>query len=195
MSFYRIPAGVSSSWDPASTANGPMMQFVIVGFYTYTSEGPIQVIRSTGKVEDIPANQEVNLQAGDSLIGEYDTPAISTTLGVAGPVELLEWTLVGGGIPFDDVHPDWEAISGDGWGPMELPDSPGTLELHTLQVRAGENVVPPDHGIRFIVSTNPAILVNVATDTNVYIQGAPRGVYTVYLVTFVPDSGEIVYAP
>ena len=191
MGFYRIPEGVTSDWAPASNANGPVMQFIVSGYYSYTSEGEIQQILSTGTTKTIPANTEARLSPGDALVTEYSVAAHSQV--IRGPVELLEWDLVGGGVPFNDARPGWESVSGDGWGTMILPDSPGTLELRTLQVKANEKIAPPDHGIRFIVSTAAAITVVVDLDTTVHITGAAKGIYTVYLVTFVPESGEIVY--
>lgn len=193
MSYFQVPAGTVSDWQPACCTNGVLTYFVISGDLHFSTGAEVRVLRAGSSDEETMAGSDVSLSVGDTLVTKYEIPFTASNTGTE-QVELLEWTLVGGGTPFDDVHPDWTYVSGDGWGTMLLPDSPGTLELKTIVLKDSERFDPPAHGIRFVVSTNPDALVSVSsTDGSVLIFGsAYHKEYAVYHISFIPESGEIV---
>ena len=191
--YYVILPGVSSTWDPACCTNGPTLIFVISGTFSVRSAADVEIVRVDGSLTSVPAETDVLLTSGDSLITQYQTVSSSANTS-PDPVHLLEWNMIGGGSPFEDSHDGWGFKSGDGWGPMNVPDESAKIELRTITVEGGEVIEPAESGLRFIVSTVTNVFASMNDDGSHRIAGDPGTEYTVYVLTFRSTSGDVTPA-
>ncbi len=191
---YSFPVtSYPSTWYPYC-CSGPMIEFVVDGVYTIQAQEPIQVIRSDGSVEDIPADTEVVLNAGDGLISNVAT---IVDISNSGPetVELLNWAIIGDGEGNEDFNGrqpmGWQEVSFDGFG-FSNPPSPALVSLWKITLDPAEVWNPPADStvFRVLMPSNdegtPTAIWSTTRSVDGVITNMRRDSVDVYVLTLEP---------
>jgi hypothetical protein len=192
-----ISPGADARWTPYA-GTGPYMEYVISGSFTVRIEGDVEVLRADGTLDYEPANSDITLFQGDTLISLLQN-AMETKNPGTSPAETMNWLFI------DDPGDRFAGAQGQAeggrkndsyviWSEFQLgdtfPDWPGavTFRLQRLELAPDELVYAPKDGVQLPLTldvTTESIL--NAGDGHYFkasnIKGDPTT--TVYLLTLL----------
>jgi hypothetical protein len=190
LAIFTIPPGNRSTWLPYC-CDGPLIEYVISGTYTVRAQDPIEVVRSDGMVEEIPAGAEATLEPGDSLLSRNETLVEDANTGDS-PVELLSWVVIEQGNSFNGHQlPGWASGAPDAQFQIDLSPAPATLRIKRIEM-IGEAIVsaPADGGMLWFAVPAPVNAAGTPTSeriaklSNGELINASKETNVAYLLTF-----------
>ncbi len=192
LALFTIPVGNRSTWEDSCCA-GPLIEHVVSGTVTVRVAAAIQVVRVDGTVENVPANTEVTLKPGDSLITRVETTREAANTGT-DPVVLVSFgALEGSSSHFDgDRLPGWQEGVKDVLNePLTFRPEPIAVRLRTTTVMNGESVPTPPSGYLFVIPPFDGGFIARHSDGSVQVFGQVGQPVDVYILTLTQsgDSG------
>jgi hypothetical protein len=181
-----IPPGTTTGGS-SNCCSGPMIQYVISGGYAVTVAAPVQVIRAESMIDQIPANTEVALGPGDSLISRSEAPVQITVAG-SEPAELLNWVLVNHSADRtkteEYVRHEWLVYRDDTKNPLAaLPRTPVTVRIRMVIVPNGNSIAAPESGMQFVMPVDDGSFVARLSDGSTQVFGEINQPVTTYILT------------
>ena len=154
LAHWSVPPGTRSSWNP-TCCPGLLFEFVAMGSYTIRAETTVRVVRADGSTEEIPADTETTLEAGDTLISRNDT-AVEAWNDGAESVELISFVWIGIDNPGFGGHilDGWVSHNFDVQGPpLSPPSGPARLVLRRSELGKDSTLeADPTDDLRFVVT-------------------------------------------
>ncbi len=192
LALFTIPVGNRSTWEKFCCA-GPLIEHVISGTVTVRIAAAIQVVRADGTVEDVPADTEVTLKPGDSLITRIEATREVANTGT-DPVVLVSFVaLEGNSGHFDgDRLPGWqEGVKDVLNDPLAFLHEPIAVRLSTTTVMNGESIPAPPSGYLFVNPPFDGGFIARHSDGSVQVFGQIGQPVEVYAITLTQagDSG------
>jgi len=193
LALFTIPVGNRSTWEKFCCA-GPLIEHVISGTVTVRIAAAIQVVRADGTVEDVPADTEVTLKPGDSLITRIEATREVANTGTE-PVVLISFVaLEGNSGHFDgDRLPGWqEGVKDVLNDPLAFLHEPIAVRLSTTTVMNGESIPAPTSGYLFVNPPFDGGFIARHSDGSVQVFGQIGQPVEVYAITLTQsgDSGS-----
>jgi hypothetical protein len=191
LTHFTIPPDTESAWEASSGAccPGPKLKVIVAGTLTVASEGPLQVVRAEklDTIETVPANTEVVLTAGDTVITRNEQGDRWVNAGPE-PVELLSTPVLSGMVPGPPVPRNWIMGSYDVREGLSLPARAYTLQLQRMTMTTGDVLQPPAEGFLFVqtLDGDVPIYLGRASTGAIRLIGAPDTTVTMYVLTVEP---------
>jgi len=188
-----IPTGITSEfrWFTESYGLGPFVQHVVSGSFRITVGGPTQVVRADQSTEDFPADTEVTLAVGDTLLSRNEYSVTTTNTGPE-PAEVLDWLLL-----IDDPNLQFAGRQEEGWESNDLnatadvPTITGEvwLQMRRVALTPDEYVPVIDGQLTLEVTSDPEVdVVRRVNDEGIWPVESNGAVTVVYVVTMIPIS-------
>jgi hypothetical protein len=197
--YLQISHGtIAPGAQVAFTANmircclGPTVDYVLAGEVTLRSEGPVRVVRAAADgtpepAEEVPAETEVILRSGDSVLSRAEFPFTYINAG-SEPVDIVSGALIHG---YSTAQPTGYQVNNDGSALVDpaLVTGPVSFVLaQTTLPPGGVLPAPPPGATRGIVSWPQIALLKQSSDGSV--TNIEQDPVVVYVLTLVPGGTE-----
>ncbi len=183
----QVPPGTRTTWPPPTgyCCSGLRVDYVLEGTHTVRASGPIQIVRAgSDQPETVPANAEVLLRPGDTMIAPTETAFESGNPG-STPVELLSLALLNANAASAPVLPGWiEDHDNRGLAPRwPLPAGPAFLQLRRVVLAPAATLPGPPAGFQVAEAASEAASLGVSGDNA--IRNLGREAITIYVASLV----------
>jgi hypothetical protein len=191
LALFTVPVGNRSTWE-VSCCQGPLIEHVVSGTYTIRAAAAVHVVREDGSTEDVPANTEVTLSPGDSVISRNEVTVEGANTG-AEPIVLLNFFAIENDEPQFNLHqlPGWIAGSPDIAKPLVFQPGPIAVRLRKTTVMNGESVAAPSSGYQFAGTPVKGTYIAEHSDGSIQVFGQVGQPVEAYILTLTQagDSG------